>query len=82
MKNALVEVQLESKPLYYGGRLHYKPLNADSHCLTAELTDTIYSSGTVPSIIRPTWVTEFSTSLIDNIFINKNISYDESMYRI
>ena len=57
-------------------------MNVDSHSLTADFNDTMYSSGLVPLITRPTRVTENSATLIDNIFTNKVVSYDESVYGI
>ena len=57
-------------------------LTVDSHSLTADFNDTIYSYGLVPLITRPTRVTETSATLIDNIFTNKSIRYGESMYGI
>ena len=57
-------------------------LNVDSHSLTADFNDTMYSSGLVPLITRPTRVTENSATLIDNMFTNKVVSYDESVYGI
>ena len=57
-------------------------LNVDSHSLTADFNDTMHSSGLVPLITRPTRVTENSATLIDNIFTNKVVSYDESVYGI
>ena len=57
-------------------------LNVDSHSLAADFNDTMYSSGLVPLITRPTRVTENSATLIDNIFTNKGVRYDESIYGI
>ena len=42
----------------------------------------MYSSGLVPLITRQARVTENSATLIDNIFTNKVVSYDESVYGI
>ena len=42
----------------------------------------MYSFGLVPPITPPTSVTENSATLIDNIFTNKGVSYDESTYGI
>ena len=54
-------------------------LNVDSHSLTADFNDTMCSFGLVPLITRPTRVAENSATLIDNIFTNKGVSYDESV---
>ena len=78
----LEKIQLENKLLYLVGDYNINLLNVDSHSLTTDFNDTMYSSGLVPLITRPTRVTENSAILIDNIFTNKGVSYDESIYRI
>ena len=82
MRDVLERVQQENKLLYLVGEYKINLLNVDSHSLTADFNDTIYSYGLVPLITRPIRVTETSATLIDNIFTNKNISYGESMYGI
>ena len=82
MKEVLEYVQTENKVLYLVGDYNINLLNVDSHNLTADFNDTIYSYGLIPLITRPTRVTETSATLIDNIFTNKNISYGKSMYGI
>ena len=82
MRDVLEKVQQENKLLYLVGDYNINLLNVDSHSLTADFNDTIYSYSLVPLITRPTRVTETSATLIDNIFTNKSISYDESMYGI
>ena len=68
-KDVLEKIQLENKLLYLVGDYNINLLNVDSHSLTADFNDTMYSSGLVPLITRPTRVTENSATLIDNIFI-------------
>ena len=46
-------------------------LKVESHSLTADFNDLMYSYGLIPLITRPTRVTENSATLIDNIFTNK-----------
>ena len=82
MRDVLEKVQQENKILYLVGDYNIKLLNVDSHSWTADFNDTIYSYGLVPLITRPTRVTEISATLINNIFSNKSISYNESMYGI
>ena len=82
LKYVLEKVQLENKLLYLVGDYTINLLTVDSHSLTAEFNDTMYSSGLVPLITRPTRVTENSATLIDNIFTNKGVSYNESIYGI
>ena len=82
LKEILENVQSENKVLYLVRDYNIKLLNVDSHSLTADLNDTIYSYGLVPFITRPTRVTKISATLIDNTFTNKSIRYGESMYGI
>ena len=82
LKEILENLQSENKVLYLVGDYNINLLNVDSHSLTADFNDTIYSYGLVPLITRPTRVTETSATLIDNIFTNKSIRYGESMYGI
>ena len=82
LKDVLEKVQLENKLLYLMGDYNINLLNVDSHSLTVDFNDTMYSSGLVPLITRPTRVTENSATLIDDIFTNKVVSYDESVYGI
>ena len=82
LKDVLEKVQLENKLLYLMADYKINLLNVDSHSLTVDFNDTMYSSGLVPLITRPTRVTENSATLIDNIFTNKVVSYDESVYGI
>ena len=48
-------------------------LNADFHSATNEVTNALFSHFLYPLISRPTWLTSYSATLIDNIFTN-NIS--------
>ena len=82
LKDVLEKLQLENKLLYLMGDYNINRLNVDPHSLTADFNDTMYSSGLIPLITHPTRVTENSATLIDNIFTNKVVSYDESVYEI
>ena len=82
MRGVIEKVQQGNNLLYLVGDYNISLLNVDSYNLTADFNDTIYSYGLVPLITRPTRMTETSATLIDNIFTNKSISYDESMYGI
>ena len=53
-----------------------------SHSLAADFNDTMYSSRLVHLITCLTRVSENSATPIDNIIINKVVSYDESIYGI
>ena len=81
-KEILEKVHQENKFLYLIGDFNINLLNVDSHNLTADFNDVIYSYGLIPLITRPTRVTETTATLIDNIFTNKIVQYNESMYGI
>ena len=71
LRDMLEKIQQENKLLYLVGDYNINLLNVDSHSLTADLNDTIYSYGIVPLITRPTKVTGTSATVIDNIFTKK-----------
>ena len=82
LKDVLEKVQLENKLLYLVSDYNINLLTVDSHSLTADFNDPMYSSGLVPLITCPTRVTENSGTLVDYIFTNKGVSYNESVYGI
>ena len=52
-------------------------LNVESHSLTTNFDDLMYSHQMIALITHPTIVTENSASLIDNIFTNKILNTQE-----
>ena len=66
--DVLQTIQTENKLCYIMGDYNVNLMNYESHDLTANFVDTIYSYYYVPLINRPTRVTQHSASLIDNIF--------------
>ena len=59
------------------GDFNLNLMNYQSHNLTGEFLDMMYSNTFFPLITRPTRITSHSASLIDNIhsFFYKNIFY-------
>ena len=71
MKNIVEIIRQEYKICYLMGDYNINLLNVDSHQLTSDFNDTLFSNGFVPLITRPTRVTSNSATLIDNIFTNQ-----------
>ena len=71
MKNIVEKVRREYKICYLMGDYKINLLNVDTHQLTSDFNDTLFSNGFVPMITRPTRVTSNSATLIDNIFTNQ-----------
>ena len=68
----LQTIQTENKLCYIMGDYNVNLMNYESHDLTANFVDTIYSYSYVPLINRPTRVTQHSATLIDNILTNNH----------
>ena len=60
----------ENKICYLAGDFNINLLNHDTHQLTAEFLNIMYSNSFIPLINRPTRITEHSATLIDNVFTN------------
>ena len=60
----------ENKICYLAGDFNINLLNHDTHQLTAEFLNIMYSNSFIPLINKPTRVTEHSATLIDNVFTN------------
>ena len=68
MKNIVEIIRREYKICYLMGDYDINLLNVDTHQLTSDFNDTLFSNEFVPMITRPTRVTSNSATLIDNIF--------------
>lgn len=55
---------------YVIGDFNINLLNTDTHALSAEFLNIMFSSGLMPVISKPTRITSSSATLIDNIFTN------------
>ena len=72
----------ENKICYLAGDYNINLLNHDTHQLTAEFLNIMYSNSFIPLINRPTRVTEHSATLIDNVFTNGLTSIINSLQGI
>ena len=75
--NILSGLQIKNKLCYQLGDYNLNLLNTDSHTLTGEFVDIMYSYSLLSNITRPT--RERSTTLIDNIFSNDLLSKDATI---
>ena len=66
----LSKTKAEKKLLYILADFNINLLNADTHEATHDFLDIMYSNSLLPTITKPTRVTEKSATLIDNIFSN------------
>ena len=60
----------EKKLLYIMGDYNINLLNSDSHKDTGDFINSMYSLSMFPLINKPTRITKYSATLIDNIFTN------------
>ena len=70
----LQKISLENKICQLMGDLNLNLLKQDRHHGISALIDIIYSNGFVPVITKPTRITEHSQTLIDHIYINKDLT--------
>ena len=56
--------------MLYNGDFNLNLLNCQNHKLTNDFLDTMYSNMFFPLITRPTRITSYNATLIDNIFTN------------
>ena len=66
----LLCIKTENKFIYLLGDFNLNLLNANTHQLTSDFLDTLYSFSFIPTINKPTRVKKESATLIDNIFCN------------
>lgn len=64
------KLKIENKTSYFLGDFNINLLDVDSHLLSAEFIETMYSSSLFPFITKPTRVRSTSATLIDNVFCN------------
>ena len=61
-------VKAENKFVYWAGDYNINILNTDSHTATVEFLQTMLSNSFYPAITKPTRITEYFATIIDNIF--------------
>ena len=64
------KIKSAKKSVYLLGDFNVNLLNSDKHLPSQEFIDTLFSHAFLPSITKPTRVTNTSATLIDNIFGN------------
>ena len=74
LTSLLLKARVEKKLLYILGDFNINLLNANSHGLTQDFLDIMYSNSLLPTITKPTRITKHSATLIDNIFSNSLLS--------
>ena len=70
MENMLDTIKSEKKSCYLMGDFNINLLNSETHSGTSSFMDLMFSNFYLPSINRPTRVTDNTATLIDNIFSN------------
>jgi len=70
LEEILNKIRTENKVVYIMGDFNLNLLNSESHSKTNEFLDLLYSSCFRPLIDKPTRITEFTSTLIDNVFYN------------
>ena len=70
LNDVLSKIKSERKLCYLIGDFNINLLNSDTHDQTSNFIDLLYSHSFFPLITKPTRVTESTSTLIDNIFIN------------
>lgn len=82
--NKLLEkISLEShKKIIVAGDLNINLLKYDQHHNTEDFFNCLLSNNLLPTITRPTRITEFTSTLLDNIFINcfENLKHSYVIY--
>ena len=70
MDSIISKISRKSKKCFIMGDFNLNLLKCQNHKLTNELLDTMYSNMFFPLITRPTRITSYNATLIDNIFTN------------
>lgn len=70
LNSLLNKLSHENKSVYLMGDFNINLLNSNSHSLTADFIETLFSYFYIPLINKPTRVKENSATIIDNIFSN------------
>jgi hypothetical protein len=70
MSDTLDKINKDRNQIYLLGDYNLNLINYNSHNLTSDFVDSMFSHHVVPLINRPTRITSTSATLIDNIFTN------------
>ena len=60
------------KNIIVGTDQNFDYLKIDNHKNTEDLLNTFMSNGLIPTITKPTCITDTSATLIDNIYVSSN----------
>ena len=78
MEEILSIIGREKKTCFITGDFNINLLNSNNHLPTQRFIETMYSFSYLPTITKPTRVTDTNATLIDNIFCNEAINNDLS----
>ena len=70
ISNCLKKINKEKKESYIAGDFNYDLLKYDTNARNSDFLNIMSSFGFLPSILQPTRITEFTSTLIDNIYSN------------
>ena len=71
MINVLCDnIKNENKLVYWAGDFNINLLNAESHRATNDFLNIMMANSMYPAITKPTRITEYSATIIDNIYCN------------
>lgn len=73
MDQLLTKINSENKIAYLTGDFNVDLLKSDIHLPTSQFVDCLLSHAFLPVINKPTRITEYSQTLIDNIFTNAKL---------
>ena len=71
----MTRISKENRCIYLMGDFNLNLMNHESHQQTNEFLDIMYSNMLLPLITRPTRITSYTATLIDNIFTNHVENY-------
>ena len=83
LNNILEILKSENKSVYIMGDYNINLLNVDTHNLSSEFLNLMYSFAFFPVINKPTRISKNTSSLIDNIFCNdiiENVLFNGILY--
>ena len=70
INNICSALKNENKFIYWAGDFNIDLFNSDNHKATGDFLCTMMSHALHPAITKPTRITEFSATIIDNVFCN------------
>ena len=83
LSDILSSVKSENKCIYLMGDFNVNLLNTDTHVLSNDFLNLMYSHAFIPLITKPTRISKSSATLIDNIFsndINNDVLFNGIFY--